>query len=141
MCYARATTLSILHMEIYGKPYVRRVYIDAAEAKLVSVGLAQDRPNKICSKSEIKGLRICSAFLLNDFSHKQLSEGATNCAIIIALNISLRTSPPRSMLTMSVWLVIKLTQEEAGERALPKMLAITFFRSRTIVRMAAAIFS
>ena len=106
-------------MEIYGKPYVRRIYIDAAGAKLVSVGLAQARPNKICtyvspastSKSEITGLRICSAFLLNDFSHKQLSEGATNCAIIIALNISLRTSPPRSTLTMSVWLVIKVTQE------------------------------
>ena len=45
--------LSMLQMEIYGKPYVRRIYIyiyiyiyiDAAEAKLVSVGFAQARPN------------------------------------------------------------------------------------------------
>ena len=38
-------------MEIYGEPYVRRIhiyiyiYIDAADARLVSVGLAQARPN------------------------------------------------------------------------------------------------
>ena len=48
----RPAILSMLQMEIYGKPYVRRIYIyiyiyiDAAEAKLVSVGLAQARPNK-----------------------------------------------------------------------------------------------
>ena len=49
----RPAILSMLQMEIYGKPYVRRIhiyiyiyiYIDAAEAKLVSVGLAQARPN------------------------------------------------------------------------------------------------
>ena len=43
----RAAILSILQMEIYGKPYVRciYIYIDAPEAKLVSVGLAQARPN------------------------------------------------------------------------------------------------
>ena len=47
----RPAILSMLEMEIYGKPYVRRIYIyrereiDAAEAKLVSVGLAQARPN------------------------------------------------------------------------------------------------
>ena len=49
----RPAILSMLQMEIYGKPYVRRIYIyiyiyiDAAEAKLVSVGLAQARPNNI----------------------------------------------------------------------------------------------
>ena len=45
------------------------------------------------SKSEIKKdyVRTCSAFLLNDFSHKQLSEGVTNCSIIMALNIFLET--------------------------------------------------
>ena len=59
------------------------------------------------SKSEIKELRTCSAFLLNDFSRKQLSEGVTNCAIKTALNISLRTFPPCSTLTMSLQLVIK----------------------------------
>ena len=50
----RPAILSMLQKEIYGKPYVRRIYIyiiyiyiyiDAAEAKLVSVGLAQARPN------------------------------------------------------------------------------------------------
>ena len=48
----RPAILSMLQMEIYGKPYVLRIYIyniyiyiDAAEAKLVSVGLAQARPN------------------------------------------------------------------------------------------------
>ena len=40
------------------------------------------------SKSKTKDeVRTCSAFLLNDFSRKQLSEGVMNCAIIIALNI------------------------------------------------------
>ena len=44
------------------------------------------------SKSKTKdGVRTCSAFLLNDFSRKQLSEGVMNCAIKIALNISLGT--------------------------------------------------
>ena len=45
----RPAILFMLQMEIYGKPYIRRIYIyiyiDAAEAKLVSVGLAQARPN------------------------------------------------------------------------------------------------
>ena len=54
----RPAILSMQQKEIYGKPYVRRIYIyiyilyiyiyiytDAAEAKLVSVGLAQARPN------------------------------------------------------------------------------------------------
>ena len=50
------------------------------------------------SKSEIKGLSTCSEFLLNDFSCKQLTEGVTDGATIIALNISLRTSRPHSML-------------------------------------------
>ena len=80
------------------------------------------------SKSEIKdGLRTCSAFLLNNFSRKRLSEGVTNCAIIIALNVSLRTFSLHFTLTMSLRLAIKATQEEAGERTLPKMLAISFF--------------
>ena len=49
------------------------------------------------SKSEIKdGLRTCSAFLLNDFSRKRLSEGVTDCAIIITLNVSLRTGQDAS---------------------------------------------
>ena len=57
----RAAILSMQQKEIYGKPYVRRIYIyiyiyiyiiiyiyiDAAEAKLVSVGLAQARPKYI----------------------------------------------------------------------------------------------
>ena len=52
----RPAILSMLQKEIYGKPYVRRIYIyiyiyiDAAEAKLVSVGLAQARPNYILGR-------------------------------------------------------------------------------------------
>ena len=98
------------------------------------------RPLHPPSKSKIKGLRTCSAFLLNDFSRKRLSKGVTSCAIIIALNISLKTSP-HSTLTMSLWLVIKVTQEWAGERTL-HMLAIPFFIAvLTYVYMAAVIFS
>ena len=63
------------------------------------------------SRSEIKELRIFSASLLNNLAHKRLSEGVTNCATIIALNISLRTSHPLSTLTMSLRLVMKATQE------------------------------
>ena len=67
-------------------------------------------------KSKADYVRTCSAFLLNDFSRKRLSEGVTNCAIIIALNIPLRTFSLHSTLTMSLRLAIKATQEEAGER-------------------------
>ena len=59
------------------------------------------------SKSDIKeGLCTCSAFLLNDFSRKRLSDGVTNCSIVMALNISLRTFSPCSSLTMSLRLAI-----------------------------------
>ena len=55
----RAAILSFLQMEVYGKPYVQHIYIyiyiyiyvyiyiDAAETKLVSVGLTQARPSDI----------------------------------------------------------------------------------------------
>ena len=59
------------------------------------------------SKSKIEGLRTCSAFLLNDFSRKQLSEGVMNCSIISPSGLL----HPLSTLTMSLWLVIKATQE------------------------------
>ena len=51
----RPAILSMLQKEIYGKPYVRRIYIyiDAAEAKLVRVGLAQARPNKIYTRQTL----------------------------------------------------------------------------------------
>ena len=71
-------------------------------------------PARLRSKADY--VRTCSAFLLNDFSRKRLSEGVTNCAIIIALNIPLRTFSLHSTLTMSLRLAIKATQEEAGER-------------------------
>ena len=93
-------------------------------------------PLRYCIQQELDQRRTttCSAFLLNDFSCKRLSEGVTNCAIIIALNISLRTFFPHSMLTMSLQLAIEATQGEAGERTLPKMLAITFLALHDDIR-------
>ena len=63
----RAAILSFLQMEVYGKPYVRHIYIyiyvyiyiDAAETKLVSVGLTQARPSEIYAYGKVIIMKIC----------------------------------------------------------------------------------
>ena len=64
------------------------------------------------------------------YARKRLSKGCDE--LLIALNITLRTSSPYSM---SLRLAIKATQEEASERTLPKMLAISFLACTLSTRM------
>ena len=105
VCTKSRTPVFVLH------PYIRTVlrsYVHTVLHPFVPISnMYVCTPLHRLSKSEIKeGRRTCSAFLLNDFSHKRLSEGVTNCAIVMALNVSIRAFSPCFSLTMSLRLAI-----------------------------------